>query len=109
MADQHVQDDARALLEAERAQLQSQLDELSTDNSDGLAFDENFADSAQVAAEQGENRALATSLRDQLAEVDRALERLDQGTYGQCANCGEAINAERLAAMPAAQRCIKCA
>jgi RNA polymerase-binding protein DksA len=109
MADQHVQDDARALLEAERDQLQTQLDELSTDTTDRLAFDENFADSAQVAAEQGENRALATSLRDQLAEVDRALDRLDKGTYGRCASCGEEIKPERLAAMPAAPHCIKCA
>jgi DnaK suppressor protein len=109
MADQHVQDDARALLEAERAQLQTQLDELSTDATDALSFDENFADSAQVAAEQGENRALATSLRDQLSEVDRALDRLDKGTYGQCANCARPIDAERLAAMPAASHCIQCA
>jgi DnaK suppressor protein len=109
MADQHVQDDARALLEAERAHLQTQLEELSTDATEALSFDENFADSAQVAAEQGENRALAMSLRDQLAEVDRALDRLDNGTYGRCANCGESINAERLAAMPAAPHCIKCA
>jgi len=109
MADQHVQDDARGLLQAERAHLQNQLEEISSDASEALSFDENFADSAQVAAEQGENRTLATSLRDQLDEVDRALDRLDNGTYGRCTNCGEAINAERLEAMPAAPHCIKCA
>lgn len=109
MADQHVQDDARGLLEAERTHLQTQLEDLSSDADDGLSFDENFADSAQVAAEQGENRTLATSLRDQLAEVDRALDRLDSGTYGRCTNCSEPIDAERLAAMPAAPHCIRCA
>ena len=109
MADQHVQDDARGLLEAERTHLQTQLGDLASDADEGLSFDENFADSAQVAAEQGENRTLATSLRDQLAEVDRALERLDRGTYGRCTSCGEPIDAERLAAMPAAPHCIRCA
>ena len=109
MADQHVQEDARHLLEGEREHLQTQLDELASDASEGLSFDDNFADSAQVAAEQGENRTLATSLRDQLSEVDRALDRLDDGTYGRCTNCGDPINAERLAAMPAAPHCIKCA
>jgi RNA polymerase-binding transcription factor DksA len=109
MADQHVDDDTRAMLEDERALLQTQLEELASDATDGLSFDENFADSAQVAAEQGENRALATSLREQLADVDQALERLDQGTYGRCSNCNGTISAERLAAMPATPHCISCA
>jgi RNA polymerase-binding protein DksA len=108
MADQHVDDDVRARLEGERAQLNTQLEELSS-TADESSFDENFADSAQVAAEQGENRALATTLREQLADVDRALERLDRGTYGRCANCGEPISEERLAAMPATSHCIRCA
>jgi RNA polymerase-binding transcription factor DksA len=109
MADQHVDDDTRARLEVERAQLHTQLDELASDADEAMSFDENFADSAQVAAEQGENRALATTLREQLADVDRALDRLDQGTYGRCTNCNEPIAPERLAAMPATARCIRCA
>lgn len=109
MADQDLQPDVRAQLEEERAHLQGQLDELSTDSSDRLEYDENFADSAQVAAEMGENRALAGSLREQLSEVDRALERLDAGTYGQCANCGNSIDPSRLEAMPGTTHCINCA
>src|SRR5437764_798618 len=44
-----------------------------------LSFDENFADSGQVAAEQGETRLLAASLSDQLKEVERPLNKFDDG------------------------------
>ena len=67
----------RASLECERMQLNEQLTEL-----DGGEFDENFADSGQVAAEQGEAHALASSLKDQLDAVEQALVKLDEGTYG---------------------------
>ncbi len=109
VAEQDVQSDVRAQLDAEREHLDTQLAELEAGSEKGLEFDENFADSAQVAAEQGENRELATSLRKQLEEVDGALERLDEGTYGSCANCGKAIAPERLQAMPATPFCIDCA
>lgn len=109
MAENDVQFDARALLTSEREQLQNQLSELESDSDEGLVFDENFADSAQVAAGQGENRELANSLRKQLDDVDVALQRLAEGTYGLCASCGQPIARERLEAMPATQFCINCA
>ncbi len=100
---------ARPSLERERENLTDQLEELTPDTDAALDFDENFADSGQVAAEQGENRALAGTLREQLDDVDEALSRLDAGTYGECTRCGNQINAERLEAMPAARHCINCA
>lgn len=109
MAEHDVQFDPRAQLGEERAHLTEQLDELSTGAEDSLEFDENFADSAQVAAEQGENRELAMSLRKQLEDVDDALERLDEGAYGVCESCGAQITTERLQAMPATRFCINCA
>ncbi|MEE4153080.1 MAG: TraR/DksA family transcriptional regulator [Erythrobacter sp.] len=42
-------------------------------------------------------------------QIRLALARIADGTYGTCANCGETIAAERLAARPVATRCIKCA
>jgi DnaK suppressor protein len=45
----------------------------------------------------------------ELRDIGRALERLDAGDYGICENCGEAINPERLEALPYATRCIACA
>src|SRR5690348_10331812 len=91
----------RASLEEERAQLGNALEEMGDP-----AFDENFADSGQVAAEQGEAQALAASLREQLDAVEAALTKLDEGTYGQCEVCGNAIPAARLEAMPASRFCI---
>lgn len=108
MAEQTTPSDVRASLEAVREQLSAQLGELDVD-SEAHEFDENFADSAQVAAEQGENRALAGSLREQLDDVDRALAKLDEGTYGLCESCGEPIGEARLEAMPATRYCINCA
>lgn len=96
----------RDQLAAERADLERQLDELESDGSAAPDFDENFADSAQVAAEQGENATLAATFRDQLGEVEGALARLDAGTYGTCEVCGTTITAARLEAMPATRFCI---
>jgi DnaK suppressor protein len=96
----------RAALDAEAAQLRAQIRELGRDDS-SLQFDDNFADSAQVAAEQGEYQTLAAQLRDQLADVERAIEKLDAGTYGRCEVCGQPIGEARLEVMPATRFCIE--
>jgi RNA polymerase-binding transcription factor DksA len=93
-------------LEDEAEQLRDQLRELGRDEST-LDYDDNFADSGQVAAEQGENQALAARLRDQLDDVELALGKLDGGTYGRCEICGNQIGEARLEVMPAARFCIE--
>ncbi len=93
---------ARAQLIEERVSLRRQLAELT-----GLDLDHNFADSSQVAAEQGEVRILADSLRNVLLEVERAIEKLDAGTYGTCETCGDPIAEPRLEAMPATRYCVQ--
>ena len=96
----------RADLDAERLDLERRLTELTADGSAAPDFDENFADSAQVAAEQGENLSLAASLRDQLDETVGAMARIDDGTYGTCEVCGKAIAGARLEAVPTARTCV---
>jgi RNA polymerase-binding transcription factor DksA len=100
-------DASRSSLEGERDHLSAQLHELDAASEDSLDFDENFADSGQVAAEQGEAMELANRLRDQLADVQRALDKLDAGTYGRCEVCDESIDDVRLEAMPATRYCIQ--
>ena len=96
--------DLRAALEQEKASLVAQLEELGSMN-----YDSNFADSSQVTAERGEAEALGAALREALEEVDHALAKQDQGTFGLCESCGKPIAAPRLEAMPTARSCIDCA
>ena len=95
----------RDQLEGERARLRASIGAL-VGHEGNLDFDENFADSGQVAAEQGEAKVLAASLKEQLTEVENALQKLDAGTYGRCEVCGTDIAEPRLEAMPATRYCI---
>jgi len=63
-----------------------------------------------AAEQQREGIDIAQEQRDidELAQVELALKRLDAGTYGNCADCGEPIPLERLRVQPAAQRCASC-
>ncbi len=101
--------DYRAILEGERAELVHELGELGFGEGGGLNYDPNFADSSQVTAERAEAERLASQLREQLDEVERALAKLEQGTYGLCEVCGQPIASTRLEAMPTARLCINCA
>ena len=100
--------DYRALLEEEKRDLEAKLQELGL-GGPGLTYDSNFADSSQVTAERGEVEALAAKLRDTLEEVEQALGKLGEGTYGACEGCGQPIDPVRLEAMPATRYCINCA
>ena len=96
----------RDQLTAERDRVQHQLRELGVDRS---SYDEGFADSGQVTAERGEVDALVGSLRETLQEIDDALAKMDDGSYGRCESCGGEISDARLEAKPAARYCIDCA
>jgi DnaK suppressor protein len=107
MPDQSLLTTVRSTLTDERVRLEAQIASLEPGH--GAAspeFDDNFADSGQVAAEQGENKVLASQLRSELDEVLGALAKLDLGTYGVCETCGKAIPPARLEAKPAARFCI---
>jgi RNA polymerase-binding protein DksA len=52
---------------------------------------------------------LDTSSRQEMAMIEAALARIEAGTYGVCDNCGDAISAQRLKALPYTTTCIKCA
>ncbi|GCD18976.1 TraR/DksA family transcriptional regulator [Cellulomonas algicola] len=76
---------------------------------DSNADDEHDPEGATIAFERAQVDALAAAASERLAEVDRALRRLDEGTYGTCASCGRPIPPERLAARPTATTCVTCA
>ena len=100
-------DDPRKTLLARREELFGAI----SDKQDQI--DENTStDEEDKPAERQEDEVLtALSLSDQaeLSRIDAALARLDDGSYGQCANCGEQIAPARLQAMPDAVLCVTCA
>lgn len=96
----------RTQLTSERERVTEQLVELGFDRD---SFDEGFADSGQVTAERGEVEALVGTLRETLNDIDAALAKFENGTYGLCESCGNPISEDRLEAMPAARLCITCA
>ena len=98
---------ARRDLEAVRAELLARTAELAVNSDDALAYDDNFADSGQVTAELGENQSMLATIRTQLDDVELALRKIDDGTYGTCDTCGASIGDARLEAMPASRYCIQ--
>ena len=99
----------RDQLQEERGRLVGQLRQMGHGSGGNLDFDDGFADSGQVTAERGEVDAVAGSLLETLQEIEDALRKFDDGTYGTCVSCGKPIAEARLEAMPAARYCITCA
>lgn len=99
----------------EREKLLEEIDALGYLHSDGLSttteyehYSNHMADIGTETFEHEKNLALEMNLRRQLQATDDALRRMDEGTYGICANCNEEIPLERLEALPQAILCIKC-
>ncbi len=68
-----------------------------------------FAEQAVELENQEVLEALDEDARQELRQIDRALRRMDEGSYGECATCGAAIAPQRLQALPWATLCIDCA
>jgi RNA polymerase-binding transcription factor len=104
------------LLAAERADALQRLHGLARElagiiKSSGPAGtdDEHDPEGATIAFERQHVAALASQAGQHLAEIDAALLRLAEGSYGICERCGQLIGAARLAARPVATLCITCA
>ena len=105
-----------ALLAAERAVTLQRLEVLEREfagiveamGSAG-ADDEHDPEGATIAFERQHVVALASQAREHLAQIDAAMRRLAQGSYGTCESCGQPIPAGRLAARPVTTTCLSCA
>lgn len=93
-------------LRADIAQAASQIAERLGDSIAGAGDDE--ADTAASAFEREHDLALAENARELLDQTERALTRIDAGTYGVCESCGKAIGKARLLAFPRAILCVEC-
>jgi len=72
-------------------------------------LDADFSEQAVDLADDEALEGVEGVLRAEAQQVRAALARIDNGTYGTCANCGDTIPRERLEARPIATRCVKCA
>lgn len=103
-------------LRAELAEAQSRLAEhregiaeVRIARSDASADDEHDPEGPTMTQEWSQRTAVLADAESEVAEVERALARLADGSYGVCANCGKPISVARLEARPTATLCIDCA
>ena len=108
-------DELRERLLAEQVELQEQLATIEeqsfatsqSDISGEVSFDEENADAGTFTFERERDLSIENNVRDLMGKIDRALARMDDGTYGICSRCGKPIEKARLKALPYADLCIK--
>ncbi len=104
--------DAEKILRDERANLVHQLSELGANDDgqlrDDVSYGEGFADADADTAERTEVIGLVESVKTMLDNVDAALERIAEGTYGTCAECGKKIAKARIEFRPESIYCVDC-
>ena len=105
----------RATVDAERVQvterassLERELASLAEQQSLTSHDDEHDPEGVTIAVQRAQLQGLLNAARTELTELDRAAERLADGTYGHCRVCGDVIAPERLEALPATTTCIRC-
>ena len=108
---------AKDLIESERARIRGLVREReaegTTSEAEGEQFselashDQHPADLGTETFEREKDFSLLEQLEAELEDLDRALRKLDEGTYGICEACGTEIPAERLEALPGARFCVK--
>ena len=107
--------DLRIRLEEERVQLDTQLTTIETDSfaatqsdsSGDVGLDDEPADAGTATFEREKDLSIENNVRDLLHKIDRALKRMDDGTYGVCDVCGKPIEKARVKALPYVDLCIK--
>lgn len=100
-------------LEQERDRLRGEIDEvdadlasLMSDSGEGAGDDQ--ADVGAATLEREQELSIANNARDVLVQVEHALQRIAEGCYGVCENCGQPIGKGRLMAFPRATLCMTC-
>ncbi len=105
-------DRARNALTEERSTLVHQLHELGADEAGNLTgdidFGDAFADAGAATAERTETIGIVATLKKRLDAVDKALAKIDAGTFGVCDVCGKDIGAARMEFRPTSVRCVDC-
>jgi DnaK suppressor protein len=89
--------------------LKAQADSLALEHEPGdVQFDEEGGEGGTANVDREMDLVLSAQARAAASEIDRALEKIDAGTYGLCEQCGQPIPDARLQALPAAALCVAC-
>ena len=89
--------------------LKAQADSLALEHEPGdVQFDEEGGEGGTANVDREIDLYLSAQARATVVEIDRALHKIEEGTYGTCEQCGEAIPEARLQALPYAALCITC-
>ena len=106
-----VLEELRLHLEEEKKRLNVQLTELSAQDpfTNGDRSSDKAASDMEASDESDHDRvsAVTDEVKAKIAEVDGALARIGDGTYGVCSVCGEMIDTDRLSILPTATLCLK--
>ncbi len=102
-------EDLRRALEQQREQLQAELAEINSQTNSGMGYRNHQADDGTIAFEQAANLAVRQNAERLLYQIERALTRMEEGTYGICRECGGEIDPARLRAIPYTRYCMDCA
>jgi len=108
-------EELRQRLVDERTELETQLATIEessfassqSDMSGEVSFDEENADAGTFTFERERDLSIENNVRDLMGKIDRALSRMDEGTYGLCSRCGKPIEKARMKALPYVDLCIK--
>jgi DnaK suppressor protein len=103
--------DPRAVLEDKRAKLESALDRIAAPSTEPttISFGKRVGEGTSLAVDRIVQVEAHEQLQRTLSDVERALAKLESGSYGSCDECGAAIRPERLEALPWAVLCTPCA
>ena len=99
------------ILRTERESLVRQIGDIEARYSDDNAEAARTGDEGEpetLTTDRERDMSLLENARDLLDQVERALKKIEEGTYGKCASCGKSIEAARLKALPHASLCIAC-
>lgn len=99
---------AKGTLLEERAKLREQLQRLGSAEYESIGYSNHMADDATEAFEQTVGVALQRKIEATLEEVERALAKFENGTYGLCEACAARIDRARLEVLPHAVYCLDC-
>lgn len=99
----------RADLGEQGTRTATELGDVLAARADGSADDEHDPEGSTLSADWSRLYGFTRAIAERSEGIDRAMARIDEGTYGVCIRCGRPIEFGRLEARPAAELCIECA